>query len=383
MVAALNLGRPAWAEVDLSCLASNLNTFRRTLPADVRIMAVIKADAYGHGAYEISRAALREGASMLGAASLEEGLELRRKGIVSPILILGYTDPRQSHLLLENDLTPAIFHWEAALSLSRQALALGKKAPVHVKLDTGMSRLGLRESAESIAFLEKLSRLPGIYIEGLFTHLATADEAEESFLQEQLQKFEAIIRESAKKGIHIPLKHAANSAATACFPQSHLNMVRIGLGMYGYYPSGTISRERFKLRPVLSLKSRIVLLKRICPGAAVSYGRTFKAAAETLVAVVPIGYGDGYSRQLSNRGMMLVRGRKVPVIGRVCMDLTMLDVGSLPEVAEGDEVVVYGKQGSQEITVEQVAKQLGTISYELLCCINSRIPRIYTGGKKG
>lgn len=379
MAAKCNLGRPTWAEVDLSCLANNLKMFRRLLPPRIRIMAVIKADGYGHGAYEVSRVALQEGASMLGVASLEEGLELRQKGINSPILILGYTDPCQNHLLLEKDLTPAISHWEAALSLSQQALAAGKKVPVHVKLDTGMSRFGLREPAGIISLLEKLSVLPGIYVEGLFTHFATADEMEKGFMAEQLQRFNAVIREGEKKGIRIPLKHAANSAAAIAFPQSHLDMVRIGIGMYGYYPSDEVSREKIKLLPVLSLKSRIVLLKKIPPGTPVSYGRTFTAAAETLVAVVPLGYGDGYSRQLSNSGVMLVRGRKVPVIGRVCMDLTMLDVGAVPDVREGDEVVVYGKQGSQEITVEQVARQLGTISYELLCNINSRIPRIYTG----
>ena len=379
MTGTCNLGRPTWAEVDLSCLANNLKSFRRLLPPRVRIMAVIKADGYGHGAYEVSRVALQEGASMLGVASLEEGLELRKKGIKSPILILGYTDPRQNRLLLEYDLTPAISHWEAALSLSQQAVAAGKKVPVHVKLDTGMSRLGLREPAGIISLLEKLSALPGIRLEGLFTHFATADEMEKDFMEEQLEKFKAVIREGEKKGIHIPLKHAANSAAAINFPESHLDMVRIGIGMYGYYPSDEVSREKIKLCPVLSLKSRIVLLKKIPSGTPVSYGRTFTAATETLVAVVPLGYGDGYSRRLSNNGVMLVRGRKVPVIGRVCMDLTMLDVGAVPDVQEGDEVVVYGKQGSQEIWVDQVARQLGTISYELLCNINSRIPRIYTG----
>ncbi len=379
MATIYNLGRPTWAEVNLSRLASNVREFRRILPPGVRIMAVIKADGYGHGAYEVSRAALKEGAMMLGVASLEEGLELRQKGIGSPILILGYTDPRQNCLLIENDLTPTVFQWEAAFSLSEQALALGKQVPVHVKLDTGMSRLGLQEPAHILSFLEKLSGLAGIRIEGLFTHFATADEKEKSFLHEQLHRFNTVIEEGEKKGIHIPLKHAANSAAAIDFPESRLDMVRIGLGIYGCYPSGEVSREQIELRPVLSLKSRIVLLKKISPGTPVSYGRTFTAAAETMIAVVPLGYGDGYSRQLSNKGVMLVRGRDVPVIGRVCMDLTMLDVGAVPGVQEGDEVVVYGKQGSREISVDRVAEQLGTISYELLCNISNRVPRIYTG----
>lgn len=379
MDAISKLGRPTWAEVDLSCLASNVREFRRLLPSTVRIMAVIKADGYGHGAYEVSRVALKEGALMLGVASLEEGLELRRKGISSPILILGYTDPRQNFLLIKNDLTPTVFHWEAAISLSEQARALGKKVPVHVKVDTGMSRLGLHEPADILSFLEKLSELAGIRLEGLFTHFATADEKEKSYLHQQLQRFNEVIRESEKKGIHIPFKHAANSAAAIDFPESHLDMVRIGIGLYGCYPSEEVCVEKIKLCPVLSLKSRIVLLKKISAGTPVSYGRTFKTATETLVAVVPIGYGDGYSRQLSNKGVMLVRGREVPVVGRVCMDLTMLDVGSVPGVQEGDEVVVYGKQGSKEIAVDRVARQLGTISYELFCTISNRVPRIYTG----
>lgn len=372
-----NLGRPTWVEVDLSCLASNVREFKRILSPDVRILAVIKADAYGHGAYEVSQVVLKEGAVMLGVASLEEGLELRKKGNRSPILILGYTDPRQNRLLIDNDLTPTIFHWDAASSLSEQALALGKKVPVHVKLDTGMGRLGLQEPAQILYFLEKLSGLDGIRLEGLFTHFATADEKDKSFLQAQMQRFKTVIVECEKRGIHIPLKHAANSAAAIDFPESHLDMVRIGISMYGYYPSNEVSTQKIKLRPALSLKSRIILIKKISSGTPVSYGRTYAAEGETLIAVVPIGYGDGYSRQLSNKGVMLVRGRKVPVVGRVCMDLTMLNVGSVPGVREGDEVVVYGKQGLEEISVDLLAEQLGTISYELLCNISSRIPRFY------
>ena len=405
-----DLGRSTWAEVDLNRLTDNLKEFRGVLPDHVRIMAVIKADGYGHGAYEVARAALREGAFMLGVASLEEGVELRRKGISAPVLVLGYTDPGKSGALIEFDLTPTIFHWETALAIAEKARSEGKSLPVHVKVDTGMGRIGLRTPAEVISFLERLSALEGIRIEGLFTHFATADEPEDepenenenkdSFMQEQLRKFTEICREAENKGMHIPLKHAANSAAAIAYPQSHLDMVRIGIGMYGYYPSREIrlfpsknlsqrispddnqpseglSGEKVKLTPVLSLKTKIIFLKKIAPGTPVSYGRTFTAQKETLVATVPLGYGDGYSRQFSNNGVMLVRGREAPVVGRVCMDMTMLDVGGIPGVSEGDEVVVYGKQHDREITVEQAAHRLGTISYELLCNISSRIPRVY------
>ncbi len=372
------LGRPTWIEIDVNRLAGNIRRFREFLPGHVQIMAVVKADGYGHGALPVSEVALSEGASMLGVASLEEGAHLRQNRIAAPILILGYTDPRKNRLLLELDLLPTIFHWESAYSLSQQALGMGKRMPVHVKLDTGMGRLGLRNIRNAIGFLESVYNLPGITLKGVYTHFATADDHEdESFALEQLQRFEEILKACRDKGLDIKVKHAANTAAALKYPRSHLDMVRIGIGLYGCYPGNGVERSFVKLLPVMSFKSRIVFLKKVPAGTPISYGRSFITRGDTRIATVPLGYGDGYSRMFSNRGAMLVRGKKVPVAGRVCMDLTMLDVGKVPQVHKGDEVVVFGEQGGESILVDDLAEQLGTIHYEVLCSAGKRVPRFY------
>ena len=370
------LGRPTWAEINLSHLASNVREFRKFLPDAVKLLAVVKADAYGHGACEVAEVALQEGASMLGVASLEEGEALRQKGIKSPILILGCTDPRQNLSLLEMQLTPTVFSWEAASSFSQQAQARGKRAAIHVKIDTGMGRLGLADPRNTIDFLERVAALPGIILEGVYTHFAAADEKDKSFTRRQLRLFNSILSACKERGIEVPLKHAANSAAALEFPETHLDMVRIGIGLYGCYPSREMNNQ-IKLLPVMSLKSRIIFLKKVSSGTPVSYGRTYFAPDDTTIATVPLGYGDGYNRLLSNKGFMLVQGRRVPIAGRVCMDHTMLDVGKIPFVQQGDEVVAFGRQGQGELDVEEIAEQLGTISYEVLCNIGSRVPRVY------
>ena len=370
------LGRPTWAEINLSHLASNVREFRKFLPDAVKLLAVVKADAYGHGACEVAEVALQEGASMLGVASLEEGEALRQKGIKSPILILGCTDPRQNLSLLEMQLTPTVFSWEAASSFSQQAQARGKRAAIHVKIDTGMGRLGLADPRNTIDFLERVAALPGIILEGVYTHFAAADEKDKSFTRRQLRLFNSILSACKERGIEVPLKHAANSAAALELPETHLDMVRIGIGLYGCYPSREMNNQ-IKLLPVMSLKSRIIFLKKVSAGTPVSYGRTYFAPDDTTIATVPLGYGDGYNRLLSNKGFMLVQGRRVPIAGRVCMDHTMLDVGKIPFVQQGDEVVAFGRQGQGELDVEEIAEQLGTISYEVLCNIGSRVPRVY------
>lgn len=372
-----NLGRPVWAEINLSALSSNIRAFRNILPVNVRLMAVIKADGYGHGAYETAKIALKEKASMLGVASLEEGISLRQKGIEAPVLILGYTEPRQYRALLEAELIPTIFDWEAASLLSQEAGKLGKKAAVHVKLDTGMGRLGLSSPGETLNFLEKISKLPFISPEGIYTHFAAADRHDRSFTKKQLALFQNILDLCSKRGIEFSLRHAANSAAAIEYPETHFDMVRIGIGLFGYFPSGEVRRDRIKLFPVMSLKSRIVYLKKVAAGTPISYGGTYTAPKDTTIATVALGYGDGYSRLLSNKGYMLVRGKKAPVVGTVCMDYTMLDVGMIPGVTEGDEVVACGCQGEEMITAEDLAGLLGTISYEILCNISGRVPRVY------
>lgn len=378
------LGRPARAEIDLSKLAANVRAFRQFLPANVQLMAVVKADAYGHGAYETACVALREGATMLGVASLEEGKSLREKGIAAPILILGHTDHRQNPSLLKNRLTPTVLNWETAVALSRLARSQGKQIPVHVKLDTGMGRLGLGQPREALHFLEKVATLPGTMLEGVYTHFAAADEAESGFTGHQLRIFKDILKRCREKEISIPLKHAANSAAALKFPATYLDLVRIGIGLYGYYPDGckppaqiTQEKEYPRLQPVMSLKSRIVFLKKVPARTPVSYGRTYLAPGQTTIATVALGYADGYNRLLSNKGAMLVRGRKAPVAGRICMDYTMLDVGEIPGVREGDEAVAFGRQATLEINADDLARELGTISYEVLCNVSKKVPRAY------
>lgn len=347
------------------------------LPAAVSLMAVVKADAYGHGAPETAAAALDAGASMLGVASLEEGLKLRNSAIKAPVLILGYTDPHCVALLKEAELTPTIFNWEGACAFSQQARALGFRLGFHFKVDTGMGRLGPADPREALQLLERVAALPGLTLEGVFTHLACADEKDQTFTRQQLDLFRGLVAAAARKGIEIPLKHAANTAGVLGYADAAFDMVRLGIGIYGYYPSPAVDRSKVQLQPALTLKSRIIYLKKVAAGTAVSYGGSYRAPRATSIATVALGYGDGLSRRLSNNGFMLVRGRPVPIAGRVCMDMTMLDVGSLPQVREGDEVVAYGRQGSGEISLEQVAERLGTISYELLCNVNARVPRKY------
>ncbi|RJX29136.1 MAG: alanine racemase [Dethiobacter sp.] len=371
------LGRPTWVEIDLSNLAFNVREFRQFLPDAVKLMAVVKADAYGHGAYEVAGIALEEGASMLGVASLEEGAVLRQKGIKAPILILGYTDPQQNLSLLKMQLTPTVFNWESAYSLSQQARDQGKRAAIHVKIDTGMGRLGLSDPRDILNFLEKVNVLPGIIVEGIYTHFATADERDKSFARHQLHLFNTVLSVCKERMIKIPLKHTANSAATMELPEAHLDMVRVGISLYGYYPSREVTKNKVKLLPVMSLKSRIIFLKKVSAGTSISYGRKYRALNDTTIATVPLGYGDGYNRLLSNSGFMLVKGQKAPIAGKVCMDHTMLDVGEIPFVKEGDEVVAYGRQGHGEINIDEVAGQLGTISYEVLCNIGNRVPKVY------
>ncbi|MGI5876301.1 MAG: alanine racemase [Dethiobacteria bacterium] len=374
-----DLGRPTWAEIDLDNLAFNVRELKNFLSDSVKLMAVVKANGYGHGAYEVSSVALKEGASMLGVASLEEGLKLRQSGIVSPILILGCTESRQNMLLLKWKLTPTLVNWEHSVSLSRCAGAVGKKVAVHIKIDTGMGRLGLFDPRDTLAFIERVYALPNIFVEGIYTHFAAADECEQSYTLKQLQCFMDIVNACRKKGINIPLKHAANSAATIEFPRAHLDMVRVGISLYGYYPSKEVRRDLVKLLPVMSLKSKVVFLKRVKAGTYISYGRTYQAPHDTLIATVALGYGDGLCRSLSNRGFMLVRGVKVPIVGRICMDQTMLDVGRVPLVREGDEVIALGNGA---LNADYIAELLDTISYEILCSVGNRVPRIYLSGQQ-
>lgn len=370
--------RPTRAEIDLDHIEHNLDELRRLLGPEVGIMAVVKADGYGHGAVEVARVALQAGVSSLGVAFIDEGAALRRAGITAPILLLGFTDPADTPLLLEYRLMPTLFDLETARSFSRFFSDRGQCWPVHLKIDTGMGRIGV-SPAESVEFMAKISRLPGLKLEGVFTHLSSADEEKgEDCTAGQLRLFENVITGARERGIAPPVCHAANSAAALLYPRSRCDLVRIGIALYGYYPSPWVQEKAaVRLLPAMSLKSKIIFLKEVPPRTPLSYGRTYYTAGRSTIATVPVGYADGYHRGLSNCGQVLVHGRRAPVVGRICMDQMMVDVSRIKNVAPGDEVILYGGRGPERISVEEVAGLLGTINYELLSNIGKRVPRSY------
>jgi alanine racemase len=365
-------GRPTMATVDLNALTHNYQEMARRI-GDRKVLAVVKAQAYGHGAIPVSRRLVELGTHMLGVALVEEGRDLRDAGITAPILVMAPVFPGQAEVLINAKLTPVVYTLAVARALSDAVAGTGRTFGVHVKIDTGMGRIGLSPE-EAVDFIVAAGKLPGLAVEGLMTHFADADLRDKAFARAQMDRFESLIRSLEAKGITIPLRHAANSAAVLEYDRALLTMVRPGLMLYGYNPLE--SRISADLRPVLSLVTRIAFVKRVPAGVPISYGRTFVTNRESLIATIPLGYADGYSRGLSNKGEAIVRGARVPVAGRVCMDMTMLDVTDVPGVAEGDEVVLIGAQGNERITADDIAARTGTIAYEVLCGIGCRVPRV-------
>jgi alanine racemase len=366
--------RPTAAVINLGALEHNFNEVVRR-SAGRKILAVVKAQAYGHGAAAVSRRLLGTGVAMLGVALVEEGMELRQAGIDTPILVMGSLFPKQAEALAALRLTPVVFTMDTARALSRAAQKMKTVVSVHVKIDSGMGRIGIAPE-EAPEFIKLLRGLSGINVQGLMTHFADADLREKEFASKQMDRFDVLVRNLLESGIQVPLIHAANSAAVLDYQRALFTMVRPGLMLYGYNPL-EVGAAPADLWPVLSLVTRIAFLKKVAAGIPISYGRTFVTRRESLIATLPIGYADGFSRRLSNRGEALVRGRRVPVVGRVCMDMCMVDVTEVPDVAEGDDVVLIGNQGGEWITADDIAAKTGTISYEVLCGISSRVPRIY------
>ncbi len=367
-------GRPTAARIDLQSLSHNFNEVLRRAEGR-KILAVVKAQAYGHGALRVSRHLLELGAGMLGVALIEEGRELRAAGIESPILVMGAVLPEQAAEIAELGLTPVVYDMAVARAVSEAAQRFKKKIPVHVKIDTGMGRIGVNYAGAE-EFIADLARLNGIEVQGIMTHFADADLRDKRFAAEQMDRFGCVLKKLDARGISIPLRHAANSAAVLDFRKALFTMIRPGLMIYGYNPLEGAGIDA-DLRPVLSLVTRIAFLKKVPPGVPISYGRTFVTKRESMIATIPIGYADGYNRALSNRGEAIVRGIRVPVAGRVCMDMTMLDVTDVPGVNAGDEVILIGNQENERITAYDIAAKTGTIPYEVLCGISSRVPRIY------
>lgn len=368
-------------EVNLDAVVNNIQQFRQHLDSETKIMAVVKADAYGHGAVYVAKAALQAGASCLGVSFVDEGIELREAGIVAPILILGYTPPEGILSALEHNLTLTIFSEECLEAVRRVAWQRKQHAKIHVKVDTGMGRIGLPPD-QAVSFVRRASTMRGIEVEGVFTHFSTADEADPTYWKKQEDQFRRVVHQLREQKLDIPLIHSSNSAAAIEKPRHAYNMIRLGISLYGFYPSEEVNTKAVSLKPALRLVSKVVQVKRPPKGTGISYGKTFVASGNEWIATVPIGYADGIDRRLSNTGYALVKGTKVPIVGRVCMDYLMLDVTKVYPVEVGDEVVFYGEQGTESIHVDEVAKQLQTINYEIICKLGHRIPRIYRSGGK-
>jgi alanine racemase len=378
-----------WSEIDLNAISHNVRELRRITSPGARLMAVVKANGYGHGAVEIALAALKNGADCLGVARMGEGLHLRMAGITAPILIMGYTPPEHSTTLVEHRLTQTVYTFDAAEALSEAAALLQVRATVHIKVDTGMGRLGLLPDSPRISMLgkhlpgnaqrviESISRLPHVEIEGVFTHFATADSQDRTYALQQMERFLEFLDKLKVHGLEFPLRHAANSAALIDLPETHLDMVRPGISLYGFYPSAEVSKERISLVPAMMLKTRVIQVKMVPAGFHISYGLTYQTENPTVIATVSAGYADGLNRLLSSRGQMLVRGTRAKIVGRICMDLTMLDVGHIPDVQIGDEVVIFGRYGQECIPVEEIAEVLNTVHYEIVTSLTSRVERVY------
>ena len=365
------------AEVDLGALAYNYHQLRRFAPASVKFLAVVKADAYGHGAIPVSKKLEGLSADFLGVAWVQEGIELRNGGIKKPILVLSGIYEEEVEEVLDYNLTPMVYRLEIAQALSSAASKRGKKVPVHLKVDTGMGRIGVL-AEEAPAFANRVRQFENLEIEGIASHLSTADEGDSAFASMQLERFSRTIEEMKRLAIDPPFCHIANSAALVNLPAAHFTLVRPGIMLYGSYPSPSL-KDKVSLRQVMSWKSHIADLKKLPAGYPISYGRTFITQRPSLIAAIPVGYADGYNRLFSNRGEVLIKGMRAPVAGRVCMDWTMVDVTAITGVEVGDEVVLMGSQSGQEITPEEMGGWIGTISYEILCSVGKRVSRIYKG----
>lgn len=352
-------------------------------------MAVVKANAYGHGILEVAGQVISAGAHVLGVARINEAIQLREFGLDVPILIFGHTPPEMAGALIDYHLTQTFWSYQTARLLSDAAQSMNQKIKAHLKVDTGMGRLGVVPcdlcrtpespyiSDHAVKEVELIKRLPGIDLEGIYTHFATADAADKTLALRQFDIFNQFLGHLKKQGIEFKTRHAANSAAIIDMPETHLDMVRAGISVYGYYPSGSVYSNKIDILPAMTLKSRIIHLKEVNSGFAVSYGATEKTFRPTVIATVSIGYADGYRRLLSSKGKMLVCNRLAPVIGRICMDQTMLDVGEIPDVAMGDEVVVFGPHEKLSIGADNIAKHINTISYEVLTGVSDRVSRVY------
>ena len=370
--------RAVWAQIDLDAAAHNMRQIRKHVGPDVKIAAVVKANAYGHGSVELAKTFAENGADCFAVSSLDEAVELRRYAhIDKEIFILGHTDARRTEELLTYDIEPAVFNLKNAEFFSQEAQRLGKTLRVHIAVDTGMSRVGFQVNEFSVSEIKAIAALPNIEIRGMFTHFAVSDIKDKTFTREQYGHFRCMCKRMEEEGIHIALRHCCNSAAALELPEYYCDMVRPGIIMYGCEPSPDVDIKPYDLRPVMSLRCCIAHVKLIDAGATVSYGRHYTAPSRRKIATLPVGYADGYSRILSGKVDVLYHGHRVPQVGAICMDQCMIDVSGEANVHAGDEVVLFGRQGDSFIPIEEIAAACGTINYEIMCNISRRVPRVY------
>lgn len=367
--------RWAWAEIDLGAIARNVTTLRAMLDPGTRLMAVVKADGYGHGAVQVARAALRAGADRVGVATLDEALQLREAGITAAIQMLSEAPPEAADVVVENEITPALFSQTFARALADAARRQEHVARFHLKIDTGMNRIGVR-AEDAAGFVESLRGLPGLVMEGVFTHFATADVPGDWEFERQLERFTSAVSEMRHRGIDPGIVHCANSPATILHPETHFDMVRSGIAVYGLHPADA-TRGVVRLEPAMSIKAKVTRVARLAMGEGVSYGMTWHAAGPATIATVPVGYADGVRRSLSNAMNVLIGGRVCRQVGRVCMDQLMVEVPRGLNVEVGDEVVLIGRQGDQTLTIEDQASRLETINYEIVCGYGARLERVH------
>ncbi len=364
------------AEIDLTAIRKNIETMRSYISDDKKLLAVIKANAYGHGAVEVAKA-LTDLADYYGVAFIDEALELRKAGINKPVLILGHTDESLFEVLIDYDITQTIYTYEQAKVMSDVATSKGKLAKVHVKLDTGMNRIGFGCVNESVEAIVKISQLPGLDVEGIYTHYYLADVKDKTVANLQLERYTQMLQWLEEKGVSFALRHISNSAGIMEMPNETYDMVRSGIATYGLYPSEEMDKEACVLYPAMQLISHVTHVKMVHKGETIGYGASYTLPEDKMIATVEVGYADGYPRALSNQGRMLVHGEYAPIVGRVCMDQTMIDVSHIPDVKVGDKVVLVGKQGENLISVEELADMSASFNYEFVCDVNRRVPRVF------
>lgn len=365
-----------YADIDLDAIYENVKNAKALLKKDTKMMAIVKADGYGHGAVEVARQ-IDELVDAYGVAILEEGIELRKAGFTKPILILGYTPKPLYPAMIRYDIATAVFTMEMAKEISDTAVAMHKNANIHIKLDTGMSRIGFAITKESKEIIEQIAKLPGIEIKGCFSHFARMDEKDKTKANEQFAKFTKMVNALEKDGVDLGIRHISNSAGIMEAPEVQMDMVRNGICLYGLYPSEEVQKERLPLKPAMELKAYVSYVKTLEPGVEIGYGGTYTTTKKTKVATIPVGYADGYSRCLSGKGSVLIHGKKAPILGRVCMDQFMVDVTDIDNVCVGDRVTLFGKDGDSCITIEEISAMAHSFNYEFVCDIGKRIPRVY------